>query len=123
MRSVKRVAHTISKDDQLAYGTFKSTGYHVLKADSEEAILALFQVLGGELPLDEAIAILPSSKVLETYSPHHTPNKWKPCQHWKEWWTRPRHLSKFVYASQYVLYILSSYLMLNIYRDVVVCHQ
>lgn len=105
MRLVKRVAHTISKGDRLSYEAFKSIGYHVLKADSEEAILTLFRVLGGELSLDEAVAILPSSKALETYSPHHTPNKWKPCQHWKEWWTRPRHLSKFVCESQDVLYV------------------
>ena len=56
MRSVKRVAHTISKGDQLAYEAFKSIGYRVLKADPEEAIPTLFQVLGAQLLLDEAIA-------------------------------------------------------------------
>ena len=51
MRSVKRVAHTVSKGDRQAYEAFKSVGYHILKADSEENIVTLFQVLGGELPL------------------------------------------------------------------------
>lgn len=94
MRSVKRVAHTVSKGDQQAYEAFKAIGYHVLKADSENTILTLFRVLGGELPLSEAIHILPTSKALQKYSPHHKPSKWKPCQRWMEWWTRLRHMSK-----------------------------
>ena len=52
MRSVKRVAHSVSKGDQLAYEAFKAIGYHVLKANSKQAILTLFEVLGGQLPLD-----------------------------------------------------------------------
>lgn len=77
MRSVKRAVYAVSKDDRSGYEAFKAIGYSILKTETKEAILSLFQVLGGQLPLSKAVEILPASKVLSTYSKKHIPDKWK----------------------------------------------
>ena len=94
MQSVKRAVYAVSKDDRSGYEAFKAIGYSILKTETKEAILSLFQVLGGQLPLSKAVEILPASKALSTYSEKHIPDKWKACQGWVEWWTQPRHISK-----------------------------
>ena len=96
-RSVKRVAHTVCKGDSQAYDAFKSIGYHTLKATSVDDVKTLFRVLCGDLPIQEAITLIPSSKVLQAYFSRHRPSSWKASASWCEWWMRPRHLSKFTY--------------------------
>lgn len=128
MRSVKRVAHTVCNGNSLAYDAFKAIGYQVLKAESPNEIGVLFQVLKGELPLKVAMKFLPKSKVLQNYTPHHNPSNWQSCGKWSEWWTRPRHLSKYNTAVKFVYYYgltysISPYSPIVKYRDVISNYQ
>ena len=82
------------KGNSLAYNAFKTIGYHILKAQSEDEIKTLFSVLGGSAEVDDAMLYLTSSKCLQNYAPQHKRTNWEPAAKWSEWWTRPRHLSR-----------------------------
>ena len=98
-RSVKRVAHTVCKGDIQAYNAFKAIGYHTLKATLVDDIKTLFSVLCGDLSIQEAVKLIPTSEVLHTYATRHNPSSWQGSARWSEWWTRPRHLSMFSYCT------------------------
>ena len=75
-------------------GIYNNWVYAILRAKSEEDVLSLFRVLGGEEPLTTAISILPKSLVLKEYQSIHKKENWSACSHWSKWWMRPTHLGE-----------------------------
>ena len=90
-RSVNRVAHTVCKGNTQAYNAFKSIGYHTLNATSVDDIKLLFGVLCGDLPIQQAVKLMPTSLALRTYASSHNQSSWRASASWCEWWTRSRH--------------------------------
>lgn len=97
MRSVRRVAQRVNRNNHLGAKAFTTIGYKILEAKEQNEIATLFEVLAGEKPITDAMKLLPHSKVLQQYSSQHSQHDWEGCNHWVDWWTRERHLSKSAY--------------------------
>ena len=97
MRSVRRVAQRVNRSNQLGAKAFTTIGYKILEAKEQNEIATLFEVLKGGKPIADAMKLLPHSKMFQQYSSQHRQHDWDECNHWVDWWTRERHLSKSVY--------------------------
>ena len=95
-RSVKRVSERANKSNPLAHKVFTTIAYHIPDVSTEEDVLKLFDVLTGEKPLLEVLAICQLGSTTVQYADVHKPENWKPLKHWAEWWKRPSHLREFI---------------------------
>ena len=93
------MAHTVCKGNTQAYNAFKSIGYHTLNVTSVDEIKTLFSVLCGDLSIQEAVKLMPSTLALRTYASNHNQSSWQAAARWCEWWTRSRHLSMFAFCT------------------------
>ena len=67
-RSVKRVAERANKaHSKDGYKAYTSIAYCIPQRDKAEDVITLFEVLGGQRPLEDAISLLPDNKVLQNY--------------------------------------------------------
>lgn len=96
MRSVKRAAERVAKHSSLAYKVFTTIGYAIPNCSTPDEAQLLFDVLGGKHSLEEAIPVVGSNnRILTDNADVHDQMEWSVCGQWAEWWTRPRHLSKY----------------------------
>jgi hypothetical protein len=72
---------------------FNAIGQKILKADSAEDILKLFEMLKGERPLSDAVALMPNDESITECSLNQK-CEWQRAATWVEWWIRKRHLRK-----------------------------
>ncbi len=85
MRSVRLVAEKVNKCNRQGAEAFTAIGYKILRHEEKENVMTLFEVLGGQRPLSDALSIIPRSKVLTKYDNAHKVEKWQRCSHWVEW--------------------------------------
>ena len=56
--------------------------------------MTLFEVLKGERPLCDAVALMPNNDKITECCPDE--KEWQRAAKWVEWWIRRRHLSKLL---------------------------
>lgn len=94
IRSVQRVAKKVNPRDSSGRDAFIAIGQKILKAESAKQIMILFEVLKGERPLCDTIALMPHDDKLTECCPINE-KEWQRAATWVEWWIRRRHLRKF----------------------------
>ena len=95
MRSVKRVADRLKNCSPESRRVFISLGYAIPTAETKKEIDVVFKVMCGEGLLEDVVKFLPDNDHVKAYVKVHIPDQWSICNHWSEWWRRPRHLSKY----------------------------
>lgn len=93
IRSVHRVAKKVNPRDSRGKDAYIALGQRIIKADSAEEVLTLFQVLKGQRPLSDVVTLMPRNDKITECSADR--NEWQRATSWVEWWIRKRHLSKF----------------------------
>ena len=89
IRSVERVAKRVNPKNSVGRDAFVAIGKHILKADSAETVLMLFEVMRGRKSIGEAKCV-PTQFLCSDKNC----SGWAGATSWVDWWLRERHLRK-----------------------------
>jgi hypothetical protein len=89
IRSVERVAKRVNSKSRVGRDAFVAIGKHILKADTADDILMLFEVMRGKKSIGEAKCV-PSQFLCSDKEC----SEWAGASSWVDWWLRERHLRK-----------------------------
>ena len=95
---MKRMAKRVCSGSGLQQAS-ECIGYAVQHVKTEEEVETLFAVLHGTQPLESAVSVLPSERVLKNLHKGASNNTWTTAKPWCDWWQRPRHLGEYSRSS------------------------
>lgn len=91
-RSYKRVSRRVCQNQE-HISIFQHLASKIERLERKEDVLLVFKILAGEEEVSSGYRFFSDTKLKEA-AKNVTNSAWSKAKHWKEWWTRERHLRK-----------------------------